>query len=80
MPVSVSADGRELVFELADRSRRLAGVRLVEEIGLGGPLPLTRTPNGWRLTLGRPDVLRMEYLFEVEDHNGHRSTVRLSSD
>ena len=75
MPVSVSADGRELVFELADRARRLAGVRLVEELGLGGPLPLTRTPNGWRLTLARPDVLRMEYLFEVEDHNGRRTTV-----
>jgi enterochelin esterase family protein len=75
MPVSVSPDGRELVFELADRARRLAGVRLIEELGLGGPLPLTRTPNGWRLTLARPDVLRMEYLFEIEDHNGRRNTV-----
>ena len=75
MPVSISASGGEVVFELADRARRMAGVRLIEELGLGGPLPLTRTPNGWRLTVGRPDVLRMEYLFEIEDHNGRRHTV-----
>ena len=75
MAVTISADGRELVFELADRARLLAGVRLIEEVGLGGPLAFIRTPNGWRLTLARPEVLRMEYLFEVEDHNGHRSTI-----
>jgi enterochelin esterase family protein len=29
----------------------------------------------WRLRLARPDVDRMEYLFDVEDHNGRRTTI-----
>jgi enterochelin esterase-like enzyme len=62
-------------FELIDRSGRLAAVRLAQEIGLAGPLDLTRTRGAWRLRLPRPDVDRMEYLFELEDHNGNRTTI-----
>jgi enterochelin esterase-like enzyme len=69
--VEVSA----VVFELADRRRRLAGVRLVEEIGQPGPLDFARVTGAWRLSLPLPEVDRMEYLFEVRDHNGHRTTI-----
>jgi enterochelin esterase family protein len=75
VPVEISPDGATVTFELADRARRLAAVRLLDEIGLPGPTDLTRTAGRWRLAVPRPDVDRMEYLFEVEDHNGHRSTV-----
>jgi enterochelin esterase family protein len=57
-------------FELMDRHARLAAVRLRQEIGLPGPLDLARTAGVWRLDLDVPDVLRMEYLFEVDDHGG----------
>lgn len=67
--------GQPVVFELADRARRLASVRLVQEIGLPEPLTFHRRPGGWQLAVDRPDVARMEYLFEVEDHNGHRTTI-----
>lgn len=62
-------------FELVDRHRRLAAVRLVQEIGLPDPLEFVRASGTWRLRLPQPDVDRMEYLLEVEDHNGHRTTI-----
>jgi enterochelin esterase family protein len=65
----------EVTFELRDRSGRLALVRLVDEVGLGGPLDLRRTNGVWRLVVARPDVARMEYLFEIEDANGRRTTI-----
>jgi enterochelin esterase-like enzyme len=68
-------DGSSVVFELIDRHRRLAGVRLMQEIGLAGRLDFARVAGGWRLRLPLPEVDRMEYLFEVEDHNGHRNTI-----
>jgi enterochelin esterase family protein len=69
--VEVSA----VVFELADRRRRLAGVRLIQEIGQPGPLDFARVTGAWRLSLPLPEVDRMEYLFEVRDHHGHRTTI-----
>ncbi len=68
-------DETSVTFELADRRGRLAAVRLAQEIGLPGPLDFTRAPRGWRLTLPLPDVDRMEYLFELEDHNANRATI-----
>jgi len=73
--VVVSVDDESVIFALTDRSRRLAAVRLVEEIGLSGPTDFARAAGRWELILPRPDVARMEYLLEVEDHNGHRTTV-----
>jgi enterochelin esterase family protein len=66
---------RAVTFELGDRSGRLAGVRLQQEIGLPGPLDFVRTRGVWRLTVERPEVDRMEYLFELRDHNGAQMTV-----
>jgi enterochelin esterase family protein len=62
-------------FELQDPRRRLASVRLQQEIGLPEPLELRRTGRTWSLEVPRPDVDRLEYLYEVTDHNGHRSTI-----
>jgi enterochelin esterase family protein len=75
VPVEISADDGSVRFELVDRARRLAAVRLVQEIGLAEPVDFSRTSGRWRLELPRPDVDRLEYLLEVEDHNGHRTTI-----
>ncbi|HEY2272283.1 MAG TPA: alpha/beta hydrolase-fold protein [Jatrophihabitantaceae bacterium] len=68
----VDEDG--VTFVLADRNRRLAGVRLVQDLGLA-ELVFVRERTEWWLRLPRPPVDRMEYLFEVEDGNGHRHTI-----
>ncbi|HZC72334.1 MAG TPA: alpha/beta hydrolase-fold protein [Jatrophihabitans sp.] len=70
-----SAQRGRAVFELIDRPGRLAGVRLVQEIGLAGPLEFARTRGSWRLEVDLPDVRRMEYLFEIRDRHGARMTV-----
>jgi enterochelin esterase family protein len=62
-------------FALVDRHGRLAAVRLVQEIGLLDPLHFVRKRGIWRLEITVPDVARMEYLFEIEDHNGHTTTI-----
>jgi enterochelin esterase family protein len=67
--------GHSVAFELIDRSGRLSGVRLQQEIGLAGPLDFVRTRGTWRLSVELPDVDRMEYLFEVRDANGARITI-----
>lgn len=68
----VETDG--VSFVLADRYRRLAGVRLVQELGLGD-VAFTRDRYEWRLQLPRPPVDRIEYLFEIEHRNGDRATI-----
>lgn len=67
-------DDNGVVFVLDDRYRRLAAVCLQQELGLGG-LAFTREHTRWWLRVPRPPVDRMEYLFEIEDANGHRSTI-----
>jgi enterochelin esterase family protein len=62
-------------FALPDRFGRLASVRLEQEVASTGQLDFVRTGGVWRLTITKPDVDRMEYLFEVADHNGRRSTI-----
>ena len=64
-----------MTFELADRTGRLAGVRLQQEIGLAGPFEFVRSRGVWRLAVDVPDVDRMEYLLEVRDHNGAHMTI-----
>jgi enterochelin esterase family protein len=53
----------------------LQSVRLVQEIGLPGPLEFRSVAGEWALCVDLPAVDRMEYLFEVEDHNGYRRTI-----
>jgi enterochelin esterase family protein len=76
-------DGTALTFNLADPAGRLAAARLRQEIGLPGPLDLDRAvgtgePGGWELRVPLSDlrgVDRLEYLFEIEDRHGHRTTI-----
>lgn len=68
-------DDAGVTFGLADPFGRLSGVRLVQEIGLAQPLAFTRANGTWQLRVELPDVDRMEYLFELEDHNERRATV-----
>ena len=72
---SGTADEAGVTFRLPDRQRRLAAVRLVQEIGVADPLPFDRVAGEWQLRLDQPDVDRLEYLLEVTDHNGRRSTI-----
>jgi enterochelin esterase family protein len=64
-----------VTFELVDRHGRLAAVRLVQEVGLPDPLEFARDHGVWRLAVRMPDVARMEYLFEIENYHGHRTTI-----
>src|SRR5689334_3359830 len=62
-------------FVLTDRNRRLTAVRLAQELGLRRGLRFRRDGAEWRLRLPRPAVDRMEYLFELRDQNGNRTTI-----
>ncbi len=64
-----------VTFVLADIHHRLKGVRLLQEIGLPDPLGMVHADGRWQLRIPLPDVDRMEYLYEIEDHNGFRSTI-----
>ncbi len=66
---------RGVEFALPDPHGRLIGVRLAQELGLRRGLRFRRQGAAWRLKLPRPEVDRMEYLLEVRDHNGHRTTI-----
>src|SRR5579875_3116425 len=70
-----SGDATSVTFELRDVRSRLRAVRLQQEVGVAEPLDFTRTGTTWRLRIDRPDVDRMEYLFEIEDRRGRRSTI-----
>ena len=73
-PDGPHVDEHEVLFVLADRNRRLSSVRLEQELGLS-ELAFTRARTRWSLSIPRPPVDRMEYLFEVEDANGRRATI-----
>jgi enterochelin esterase family protein len=68
-------DGTGVTFRLADPHRRLQAVRLLNEIGLPEPLDLRYGDSQWQLRLPLPAVDRMEYLYEIEDRHGKRTTV-----
>jgi enterochelin esterase family protein len=71
----VHDEGDAVTFELRDNPGRLRGVRLIQEVGLPGPLEFSRAAGRWTLSTDRPDVDRMEYLFEIDDRRGRRSTI-----
>jgi enterochelin esterase family protein len=68
-------DASGVTFRLADPHRRLRAVRVLDEIGLNGPLEMGYGRGEWRLRLPRPPVDRMEYLYEIEDRHGKRTTI-----
>ncbi len=68
------ANANGVGFVLADRSRRLCSVRLAHEIGVAD-VAFTRLGGQWRLQLPRPPVNRMEYLFDIQDLHGSRTTI-----
>lgn len=70
----VDTDGTGVTFRLVDRRRRLARVQLAQDIVPDG-LPFDRVAGEWYLRLDLPPVDRMEYLFELEDHNRKRWTI-----
>ncbi|MEO9137684.1 MAG: alpha/beta hydrolase-fold protein [Jatrophihabitans sp.] len=74
VPISGESDATGVSFHLADRQRRLAGVRLRHELG-PEPVDFDRLPGGWTLRLDQPAVDRMEYLFELQDHHDHHWTI-----
>jgi enterochelin esterase family protein len=62
---------RTITFRLDDPDHTLRGVRLYQEVRIpGGLLDFVRQGDGWVLELDRPDVDRMEYLFQVTDAHG----------
>lgn len=71
---SPRVDDDGVTFTVIDRYRKLAAVRLVQELGLED-VAFTRAQTVWTLRIERPPVDRMEYLFEIEDHNDHRATI-----
>ena len=65
-----------VTWEFADPSHELAGVRLVQEIGVpGDQLEFRAVPGGWALTLPRPPVRRMEYRLELRAKDGDRQEI-----
>lgn len=63
-------------FRLADPQARLRGVRLAQEVRLSGDsLDFTYTDGAWTLAVPRPDVDRMEYLFELTHPDGGTELV-----
>ncbi len=63
-----------VAFRLADPQRRLAGVRLVQEVGIPAHLLDFRydeAGHAWHLRLARPPVWRMEYRLELRHPDGH---------
>lgn len=65
-----------MTFEFADPSAAFSAVRLWQEVRIPGDrLDFVREGNSWVLTLDRPPVSRMEYLFEVTDLAGDRAMI-----
>jgi enterochelin esterase-like enzyme len=60
-----------MAFRLADPDRRLAGVRLVQHARIPGELlDFGYDDGGWRLTLPRPPIWRLEYKLELRHPDG----------
>lgn len=71
---ATAVDATGVTFALADPYRHLTAVRLEQDVDRTAR-DFTRERTRWSLRMPRPEVDRLEYLFEVEDHNGHRATI-----
>jgi enterochelin esterase family protein len=70
------ADSTTMTFRLPDRYRRLDSVRLVDDVGIiGDDGRFAYRAGQWQLRLPRPAVDRLEYLYEIVDHNRARTTI-----
>lgn len=68
--------GEVIVFAHPDPARRLAGVRLQQDVRVPGDrLDFTWGDGTWTLGLPRPPVDRMEYLLELTHTDGTRETT-----
>jgi enterochelin esterase-like enzyme len=77
---SAWVDGAAVTFRFPDPGHRLAGVRLSQDVRIPGDLlDFHRSAAGvgddWELTVARPPVTRMEYLFELRYRDGGTETV-----
>jgi enterochelin esterase-like enzyme len=66
-------DGGTLTFRVRDPDRNLAGVRLLQHVGLPADrldFAYDGQDHAWRLTLPRPDLWRLEYLLELRHADG----------
>ena len=65
-----------MTFRLPDPYSHLAAVRLWQEVRVPAErLGFVRRRGVWTLRLARPEVDRMEYLYEIVHHNGHTETI-----
>ena len=72
----IPADDDVAAFWVPDPGHRLAGVRLRPDVPVDGGQPDFRpSGDGWRLSVGRPPVSRMEYLVELSYPGGGSQTV-----
>jgi len=85
---SARLDGAAVTFRFPDPGYRLAGVRLSQDVRIPGDLldfhraaadagdgAAADAGDGWELTVARPPVTRMEYLFELRYPDGGAETV-----
>ena len=73
---SAWVDGAAVTFRFPDPGRRLAGVRLRQDVRIPGDLlDFHGADDDWELTVDRPPVTRMEYLFELRYRDGGVETV-----
>jgi enterochelin esterase-like enzyme len=70
------ADAATATFRVTDPEHEFAGVRLQHDMRIAdGPLEFTWDGSGWRLTLDRPPLLRLEYLLELRYPDGGSKVV-----
>ena len=85
---SARLDGAAVTFRFPDPGYRLAGVRLSQDVRIPGDLldfhraaadagdgAAADAGDGWELTVARPPVTRMEYLFELRYPDGGAETA-----
>jgi enterochelin esterase-like enzyme len=71
-----TVDEHTVTFRLVDPEHELVAVRLYQEVRVPGDrLDLAHDGTCWVLELDRPDVDRMEYLFEVTGPDGATRSV-----
>jgi enterochelin esterase-like enzyme len=73
---SAWVDGAAVTFRFPNPGHRLAGVRLSQDVRIPGDLlDFHEAGDDWELTVARPPVTRMEYLFELRYPDGGAQTV-----